>query len=72
MTEPRRVHHPYLEHELYLLRIWYEPTEPTPAWRASVHPPQGAPRKYFASRSDLIRYLSEVLGNEHRAPDVPT
>lgn len=49
------------EHEIYLLRVWYEPSERMPAWRASLHLPHGAPRRYFATRAALLTCLLELL-----------
>jgi hypothetical protein len=54
------------ERQLYLLRIWYEPTDERPVWRASVHSPDGAARRHFATRQALLEYLNECL--ETRSP----
>lgn len=68
MTDQRPARQMHQEHELYLLRVWHEPTDPVPAWRASLHLPHGAPRKYFATRAALIQFLLEEFSDGDARP----
>lgn len=52
------------EHEIYLLRIWYEFDGARAVWRASVLLPQGTGRRYFASPDALL----DFLGMQVRGP----
>jgi hypothetical protein len=62
---------PVLEHTVYLLRVWYEPSDQEPVWRASLHLPDGTPRRYFAVPSTLLAYLSTVLDPAHTTESLP-
>ncbi|KIQ55145.1 hypothetical protein [Meiothermus taiwanensis] len=41
--------------QVYVLRIWYEPSPEGEVWRASVS--QGEERHYFAELQELARFL---------------
>lgn len=56
---------PTLEHTVYLLRVWYEPGDATPVWRASLHLSGSAVRKHFAVPGTLLEYLGALLDPEH-------
>lgn len=63
---------PVLEPTAYLLRVWYEPSDGGPVWRASLHSPDGTPRQYFAAPGTLLAYLGTVLDPEHATGPPPT
>ncbi|THF70919.1 hypothetical protein E7T06_04995 [Deinococcus sp. Arct2-2] len=63
MPEPLAPLRPALEHAVYLVRIWHEPGDTQPVWRASVVAPHGTERRYFAHPEVLLAYLrAQVLG----------
>ncbi|WP_299429377.1 hypothetical protein [uncultured Meiothermus sp.] len=45
--------------QVYVLRVWYEPTPEGEVWRASVS--RGEERHYFADPRELARFLSEEM-----------
>jgi hypothetical protein len=45
--------------QVYVLRIWYEPSPEGEVWRASVS--QGEERHYFADASTLTAFLRQAL-----------
>ncbi len=51
------IHPPFLEREVYILRIWYEFDGPEVVWRASVLLPQGAERRHFSTPDALVEFL---------------
>ncbi|PZA07321.1 MULTISPECIES: hypothetical protein [unclassified Meiothermus] len=48
--------------QIYVVRIWYEPTPEGVVWRASVS--QGEERHYFAELSALIAFLQQEMETE--------
>ncbi|MCS7067997.1 MAG: hypothetical protein RMK51_00465 [Meiothermus sp.] len=45
--------------QIYVVRIWYEPTPEGEVWRASVS--QGEERHYFAEPSALTAFLQQQM-----------
>lgn len=45
--------------QVYVVRIWYEPTPEGEVWRASVS--QGEERHYFAEPSALTAFLQQEM-----------
>ena len=41
----------------YLLRLWQEPGDGSPVWRASLESPQSGERRGFADLDSLIAFL---------------
>ncbi|ULH17569.1 hypothetical protein MF271_21195 (plasmid) [Deinococcus sp. KNUC1210] len=56
------------EHEVYLLRVWYESDGARPVWRASVLLPNDSQRRYFAVPATLLEFLGLHVVRQHR-PD---
>ena len=64
MTPPPESQRPG-DHEIYLLRIWYEIDGNRAVWRASVRQPYDEQRRHFASPDRLLAYLRDhVIGPE--------
>jgi hypothetical protein len=53
----------------YLLRLWQEPGEGAPIWRASLESPQSGERRGFADLASLTAFLEEQIeaSAEHAA-----
>ncbi|GGR06493.1 hypothetical protein [Deinococcus ruber] len=58
------------EHEVYLVRVWYEFDGARPVWRASVLLPNDSQRRYFAAPATLLHFLGDHVARQHR-PDTP-
>ena len=52
------IHPPFLEREVYILRIWYELDGSEVVWRASVLLPEGAQRRHFSTPDALVEFLN--------------
>ncbi|MFC3831636.1 MULTISPECIES: hypothetical protein [Deinococcus] len=50
------------DHDLYLLRVWYELDGDRPVWRASVRQPYLDARRHFTTPEGLLAFLAEHLG----------
>jgi len=48
--------------QVYVLRVWYEPSPEGEVWRASVS--QGEERHYFAEPSALTAFLQQEMETE--------
>lgn len=48
--------------QVYVLRVWYEPSPEGEVWRASVS--QGEERHYFAEPSALTAFLQKEMETE--------
>lgn len=57
--EPQALH--LGEHEVYVLRVWFERDGAAAVWRASVKPPHEAPRRHFTRPETLLAYLQGRL-----------
>ena len=55
------------EHEVYLLRVWYEFDGSNPVWRSSVLVPYTPQRRYFATPEALLQFLGEQVMVRHAA-----
>jgi hypothetical protein len=54
--------------QVYVLRVWYEPSPEGEVWRASVS--RGEERHYFADVSSLTTFLKqEIEAEEEEAPE---
>ncbi|MGK0617433.1 hypothetical protein [Meiothermus cerbereus] len=54
--------------QIYVVRIWYEPSPEGAVWRASVS--QGEERHYFADVSSLTTFLKqEIEAEQEEAPE---
>lgn len=51
------------EHQLYLLRVWYELDGAQPVWRASILLHADPQRRYFATPDALLHFLGQHLQN---------
>ena len=48
--------------ELYVLRVWWEPSADGPQWRASLYDPQRQTRQHFTALDALMCCLLAVIG----------
>ncbi|WP_027878205.1 hypothetical protein [Meiothermus cerbereus] len=54
--------------QIYVVRIWFEPSPEGEVWRASVS--QGEERHYFADVNSLTTFLKqEIEAEEEEAPE---
>ena len=65
MDEPDLTAH--YEHEVYLLRVWYERDGRTPVWRASLKLLHREYQRHFTTPTALLSYLNEHLGQQAAA-----
>ncbi|SMB97552.1 hypothetical protein [Deinococcus hopiensis] len=70
MNDDSRVLSP-TEHEVYLLRVWYEFDGPRPVWRASVLLPHDDRRRYFATPEVLLHFLGKHVLTQRPVDSAP-
>ncbi|MFC4453901.1 hypothetical protein [Deinococcus sonorensis] len=58
MNESRRLQ-ATSEHEVFLLRVWYEFDGSLPVWRSSLLLPHDPQRRYFATPGALMHFLGQ-------------
>jgi hypothetical protein len=47
--------------DIYILRLWLEPSQEGPTWRASVTDAKSQERRYFATPEALTLFLRELV-----------
>jgi hypothetical protein len=47
--------------DVYILRVWLEPSQAGPTWRASVTDAKAQERRYFATPEALSVFLLELV-----------
>jgi hypothetical protein len=48
--------------DVYILRMWLEPSQAGPTWRASVTDAKSQEKYYFATPERLTLFLQELIG----------